>query len=242
MSEVGGVLVRVIDFETTGMPEDEGGAAVCEVGWQNVVVAGNRGMLEGVPGSVLCNPGRSLTPGARAANHLSDRDLAGAISEEEALQEVCRGHPSYVCAHKADFEAAFYTPPMPWICTWKVALRVWPDAEAWNNQYLRYYLGLELPPEFAMPPHRAAPDAYVTANIFCAALATDRVNLEQMAHWSTGPGLLPRVTFGKHNGSRWEDVPGDYLSWIVDKSDMDKDVKANARYHLKQRARARGEH
>jgi exodeoxyribonuclease X len=228
--------IRVLDLETTGMPEDEGGAAICEVGWQDVVVVGNRGMLEGGPCGTLCNPGRPLTPGARAANHLSDRDLAVAVSPEDALQEAWRGDPQFVCAHRADFEAAFCTPPVPWICTWKVALRVWPDAESWSNQYLRYYLGLELPAAFAMPPHRAAPDAYVTAHILCKALETDRASIEDMVRWSTGPGLLPRVTFGKHKGSRWEDLPRDYLAWIVDKSDMDKDVKANAKYHLRKRA------
>jgi exodeoxyribonuclease X len=43
------------------------------------------------------------------------------------------------------------------------------------------------------------------------------------------------VNFGKHKGAKWDDVPLDYLSWIVDKSDMDRDIKANAKHWLKVR-------
>ena len=50
--------------------------------------------------------------------------------------------------------------------------------------------------------------------------------------------LLPKVTFGKHRGQAWSELPGDYLSWLVNKSDMDADTKFTARHWLDQRRRA----
>jgi exodeoxyribonuclease X len=82
----------------------------------------------------------------------------------------------------------------------------------------------------------AGPDAYLCAVLMERILEDGRTSLEDMARWSSGPALLPRITFGKHKGSKWEDAPTDYLDWIVNKSDMDRDVKANARHHLKVRA------
>lgn len=112
-------------------------------------------------------------------------------------------------------------------------MRVWPDAPSHANQVLRYWLGDVAEPLLAMPPHRAAPDAYVTAHILVHALAYASIN--DMVSWTSGPALLPAVTFGKHRGARWQDVPWDYLDWIVRKSDLDEDTKFTARHEIKRR-------
>ena len=46
-----------------------------------------------------------------------------------------------------------------------MALRVWPEAPRHSNQVLRYWRGMRLDHARAMPPHRAGPDAWVTAHI-----------------------------------------------------------------------------
>ena len=99
---------------------------------------------------------------------------------------------------------------------------------------LRYFLDLACDRDLAAPPHRAGPDAYVTAHLF-AKILDEGVDLDAMVRWSNGPSLLPVIGFGKHKGSKWEDVPSDYLRWVVDKSDLDRDAKANAKHHLKLR-------
>lgn len=87
----------------------------------------------------------------------------------------------------------------------------------------------------ACPPHRAGPDAYVGAALIARIIEERKTSIDEMLRWSSGPALLPRVRFGKHKGARWEDIPSDYLRWLVDKSDMDRDVKATAKHHLKKR-------
>lgn len=230
-----GKLIRVIDFETTGMPDD--GAAVCEVGWCDVDYADGIASVAPSAFALLCNPGRPIPPHVQAVHHIGDRDLVDCPTPEVGFRRLMEGPPACFAAHNATFEKAFFGGgDVAWICTYKVGLRLYPEAESHSNQALRYLLGLDLPEDAAMPPHRAAPDAFVTAHILARFLNEGRATYDEMVRWSSGPALLPRITFGKHRGSKWEDAPSDYLRWIVDKSDLDVDAKANARHHLKLRA------
>lgn len=227
--------LRVIDFETTGMPPD---AQVCEVGWCDVHVRDadevNHPADIGMPIGMLVNPNRPMPPEARAVHHISDEDLVGAPPVTKGFLSLTDGFPDVFVAHNAAFEREFFTGgSIPWICTLKVARRLWPECPSHTNQCLRYFLNVSLDDELAMPPHRAAPDTYVTGHILLRAL--DLASVDQMIDWTAQPSLLPRVTFGKHRGQNWSDLPGDYLDWIVRKSDMDSDTKFTARHWLNQR-------
>jgi exodeoxyribonuclease X len=237
------MLIRVLDFESTGLPDDEGGAAVCEIGWCDVAVREGVDIVvdPGGPHSVLCDPGRPIPPEARAVHHIGDEDVAGCFYADHVFaNDLVAGNPDGFAAHVMDFESAFFDGAgKPLLCTYKAALRVWPDAPAHSNQILRYLLDLPCDPAKAMPPHRAGPDAYVTAHLLARILEEGRASIEEMLRWSSGPALLPRINFGMHRGSKWEDVPDDYLEWIIDRSDLGRDAKANARHHLKRRHAAR---
>lgn len=222
---------RVLDFETTDEPKDDVPAGVIEAGWCDVV----DGVPEAAPVSLLVNPGLPIAIKARAVHHLSPEDLDGAPPPDIAFRRLMEGSPDYFVAHNADFERHFFRGgEIPWICTYKVALRLWPDAPGHGNQALRYFLDLDCDRALASPPHRAGPDAYVTARLF-AKILDEGVDPDVMVRWSSGPALLPTIGFGKHKGSKWEDAPSDYLRWIVEKSDLDRDAKANAKHHLKLR-------
>ena len=53
-------------------------------------------------------------------------------------------------------------------------------------------------------------------------------SVDDLIMWSQQPVLLPRVCFGKHKGLVWSELPIDYLDWIVEKSDLNEDVKFTA--------------
>lgn len=237
------ITIRIVDFETTGMPEDPA-AAICEIGWTDLQVHLGDPTPEAIQCEVqdtysfLTNPGHPIPAICRAVHHISDADVADAVSPNDGLARLALDGPDYYAAHNSPFEQHFFADASrPWICTYRGAVRIWPDAPAFSNQVLRYHLGLDLPdPAMAHPPHRAGPDTYVTAHLLAKIIEERHATLEQLVRWSSGPPLLPKITFGKHKGSKWEDVPSDYLDWIVSKSDLDANTKANARYHLKQRA------
>ena len=169
-----------------------------------------------------------------AVHHITDQMVADAAGNVGLL-----GEPNYFAAHNADYERQFFDPGVPYICTYKVALRLWPEATSHGLQFLRYHLGLAAPEHVAMPPHRAGPDAYLCAVLMQRILAEDRASIEDMVRWSSGHALLPRCPLFKHKGKKWEDVPFEYLDWIANKpNDVAADVKANARLELKKRAAA----
>lgn len=237
------MLIRSIDFETTGEPKEGDPQAVCEVGWQDVEVATDPAgavvaAALGGGRAMLVDPGRPVDHEARAVHHIDDADLAGAPPPHEAFRHLMIGPPDFFCAHNADFERAFFGGgDVPFICTYKVAVRVWPDAPSHGLQVLRYWLALDIDQTLGLPAHRAGPDAYVGAALMARILLDpgSPPDLATMVRWSSGPALLPRIGFGKHRGEKWSDLPSDYLRWILDKSDLDRDAKANARHWLRQR-------
>ncbi len=229
------MLYRALDFETTGMPEEHDPHAVCEIGWTDLTDEGL-----GLPQAFVVDPGRDMPAEARAVHHITDREIDQAtLSAATLFQMLMEGAPGALFSHNADYEQNWFTGGgVPFICTYKVALRLWPDAPSHSLQVLRYWLDLAVSFDTAFPPHRAGPDSYVCAALMARILERDAATFDQMVKWSSGPALLPRVPFGKHKGQRWEDVPTGYLSWVVEKSDLDRDAKANAKYHLKIRDRA----
>ncbi len=227
------MLIRCIDFECTGVPSEDDAHAICEIGFTDIL----DGAVSGQTFAMLVDPGRQMPCEAQAVHHISDADLVGAMTATDGLEMLTRGPPDCFAAHHADYEMAFFQGGgVPWIDTWKVALRLWPDAPSHSQQVLRYHLGLDCDRDRASPPHRAGPDSYVCAMLMQRILQDGRASIEDMVRWSAGAPLLYRVTFGKHKGMLWDDLPTDYLWWIAEKSDMDAPTKANARHRLNKRA------
>lgn len=223
--------IRVIDFETTGLPEDAV-RGICEIGWTDVTADWE---VSG-PNSVLVNPGHPIPPVTRAVHHICDADVSGAISPTEASIMLMRDmRPGDVfAAHNAKFEKAFFGGgDHRWICTLQCARHLFPDAPGHSNQVLRYHLDLDsdgMDFEAAMPPHRAGPDTLVTAYILRRLIFASSV--DRLVELTTAPVVLRTITFGKHRGAKWADLPRDYLQWIAFKSDLGTDEKHTARHIL----------
>jgi exodeoxyribonuclease X len=227
-------IIRCIDTETSGL---EPPAQVVEVGFCDLVKAGDGWQVQ-EPQSRLYGVD-DLPPQVRAIHHITAAEVAGlAPFDPLALHAECVDDGvSVIACHNLEFDQQFLgVTSTPALCTYKAALRIWPDAPSHSNACLRYWLGdqglLALDDAKAMPPHRAGPDAYVTAHVLKALLQVTTAN--QMVRWAAEPRLLPRITFGKHKGP-WDKAPTDYLNWVVTKSDLDADTKWNAERELERR-------
>lgn len=227
--------VRVVDLETGGNGPNE----VCEIGWQDVVLgADGRWRVNEERGALLVNPGRPISPDTMAVHHILDRHVAQAPLWKEVASSVLRpsGRIDALAAHRAAFEQR-YCPPRftggaSWICTWKCALRVWPDLPRFSNQMLRYERMPEgLDHEIGLPAHRAMPDAYVTAHHLRDLL--NAASLEQLLAWSSEPGLLPRVPSGPDRGKGWDRIAFDALQAFL--TDRDADIRFSAQTELARR-------
>ncbi len=229
--------LRVIDLETTGT---EPPAEIIEFGRVDVEI-GQAGTTVEPPLAWLYRPLRGIPPETMAVHHITDADFAPdtPVCTQEHLHSAVWSEqtPAAFVAHSCAFERQFITEAItgviPWICTYKVAMHVWPDAPRHSNQVLRYWRNLVLDPAMAMPPHRAGPDAWVTAHLL-ADLA-QHATIEQMVAWTREPRPMPKLTFGKHRGQAWAQVPMDYLRWMLGQNDMDPDTLWHARQELTQR-------
>jgi len=223
------MTIRCIDIETTGIDPDND--AVVEIASVDLLRDG------GVSNSqeTLVRPTIAVPPESSAGHHLIDADLANAPPLEQVIDRF-KGADAYV-AHNCSFEQSFlgkYLGETTWICTYKCALRVWPDLISHSNQALRYTLGLVNPHGIdrkSLNPHRALSDAIVTSAIFNELLK--QAKWSELVQWSSEPPLLTVFGFGKHRGQRFDAVPRDYLEWIASgQNDLREDVKFSARYWL----------
>lgn len=227
-------LLRVIDFETTGL---ERSAEVVEVGWCDFDTETREDCGSG---SFLCGVDY-IPPDTRAVHHIRTGEVAGLPRFNRALfveRAMLDGVSTFV-AHMADFEAQFLTGPVPLVCTYKAALRTWPQAPSHSVFGLLYWLEDQCLVEFdqaaAYPPHRAGPDTYATA-VILGALYRHGVTSLDLWRWTQLPRLLPRCTIGKFRGQPWAEVETGFLEWMLKQADMEEDLKWNAREELNRRA------
>lgn len=121
----------------------------------------------------------------------------------------------------------------------KAARQLWTlEAPAHGNGVLRYWLeerGVIQPdPALCYPPHRAGPDAYVTANILLAMLRV--VPARQLVSWTKLPLVQPVCPIGQQwRGKPWAEVDGGFLQWMLRQPEMDADSKWNAQQEIERR-------
>lgn len=189
----------------------------------------------------VCHTDLPIPPEASASHHLTSADIALAQRPVEVLERMVDRfgdfHDCVLVAHNAGFDRPMLsrasgglTDSRPWVCTWRCALHLWPQAPRHGNQVLRYWLNLAL--EYLprdLHPHRALYDALVTEAILRRMLMEK--TLEQLVTLSSQPVLLTKIRFGKHEGQLWKDLPRDYLRWILRSGDFDEDTLYTARHY-----------
>lgn len=235
------MIIRCLDFETTGLPTEDKPTGIMETGWCDLSV--DDGRITGPEGH-LVNPGIPTSIEARAVHHISDADVErSGIAPTKSTMLLMEGEHSHFCSHNIDMEKAYFGGgDREWVCTYKTALRIWPDAPGHKLQELRYFLGIDDEPDFdpglTQAPHRAPDDAYVCAFVLRRLLASE--TLDVLVRWSNGPALLAMCWMKKHKGKTWQKVAYEdrpYLEWIYNVSDVkDRDIRATVKYWLNKTA------
>lgn len=231
----------VVDLETTHREPKE--AHVCE--WAAVVITppwfdgGAVTLL-----SSLVKPPIPIPVETSAVHHITDHDVAEAkpwaIAGMPLLDELTS--PGVIAvAHNSGFESAMLDklmdPALPrprWLCTYKAAVRVWPDAPGHSNECLRYFLGLGTGRSAPQQPHSALHDALVTQGILFELLRAG-TSIEDMLKWTNEPALLPTCPIGDWRGKPWAEIDEGFLFWILRKIHDREDVRFCAQKELDRR-------
>lgn len=188
----------------------------------------------------LVRPPIAIPPETSAVHHIIDADVIGAPPWGD-VQPIVQYHleqpGTILVAHGAENDAAVLTrhgvtlPPI--LCTYKAALRAWPEAPRHGNEALRYWLGHGTGRGAPQAPHTAAHDAQVTALILRDLLKV--ATLEDMLKWTLEPALLPRCPIGDWRGHPWPEVDESFLHWILRKIEDRPDLRFCAETELRRR-------
>lgn len=224
--------IRVIDMEMTGF---EPPAKVVEIA---AVDFCTDSMSIAAMKSTLINPQIPIPPETSAVHHIIDEDVQGFPTWEEVYPEYLNDdNIDAFCAHSIKCERQWCTDDLtggkPWICTYKGAMRLWPDAPAFNNGALRYWRNPKnLIRSMASPAHRALPDAYVTAWLLRDMLEV--TTPQQLIEWAELPVLQQTCRIGKFRNVPWREVDSGFLYWCRDK-DFDEDVLYTVEHEIARR-------
>lgn len=244
---------RIVDAESTG-PNSTPPDVACELASVDYNAESSQLMA---PRTDLIQIGIPMPPDAQGVHHISDQELNDkGKSIAGVFKSIITPYPYpqiVLVAHNAEYEFGtvrdadgkllkdYLEADVPIICTLKVAYRLWPDAPNHKNQTLRYYLKLDVPEKLRGGlPHRALPDAIVTALMLKEALKL--ATPEQMIQWTKEPRLLPTCPIGKKQGwagKKWTEVDAGFLGWMLGQEEMELDLKWNAQRELDRRTHAR---
>jgi exodeoxyribonuclease X len=178
-----------------------------------------------------------------AVHHITDADVVDSPMWDQAavpLAHELAADGVIAVAHNANFERTVLEKivKVKWLCTYKAAVRVWPDCPSHSNECLRYYLGLGTGRRQAQAPHSAMHDALVTKQLLDELLRAG-TSIEDMLKWTDEPALLPRCPIGDWRGHLWSEVEEGFLLWILRKITDREDVRFCAQTELTRRAKER---
>ena len=219
----------VVDTETSDLPER--GGQLLELAWMTLKDPDWK--ITSAYETYVQYSG-PIDPRAQASHHIrADCLIAerGAITREKAIIHLLNEiePDSYIVAHNVDFDSKLLPEvSRPWVCTYRISKHIWPEAPAHSNQVLRYWLGVK--PDLSMAPsiksrqpHQALYDVATTVGILQKML--EQHSPEELYKITVGPHLLKAITFGKHKGTNFTDIPIDYLMWLRGQPELERDLK-----------------
>ena len=227
----------VVDIETTGLnPETDRIVEIaCVVTTATEVVGMWASLVDGRP----CNAETSAIHG------LVDEDLIRAPKWEEAKGNLFGFYQRFqgvFAAHNSAFDKSFVDPTdNRWLCTKRLAQKLYPSAPSHRNQVLRHWLHLNVD-TFGVLPHRALADCLVTAALlrdelaFLPAVREDSglspiETTQELIAWADAPLLLPNWPKGKFYGKPIGAADSSYIEWALGPKGM-TDMDADLRYTL----------
>lgn len=242
----------VADTETTGFDTDK--AMLCDVAivcYQTSYISSEVDPPRVVFES-LVNPEMPIPIDAMAVHHITDEQVKDAPPAYAVAHNIAAYlYGKTIVCHNADYDSKIMRRLLSvptttdFLCTWRLASKLWPDAPGYKNQELRYWrkyiidLG-------GRSPHRAAPDAIVTAYIFRELFGIFTAgfkqqtgkdpSIEDLLRFERQPIKISKMPFGKHKGMPMDEVPYDYLMWMIRKiPDLSPDLKWTVENMLKSR-------
>jgi exodeoxyribonuclease X len=170
------------------------------------------------------NPGKPISLGALATHHILDEEL---VDCPPASSFKLPSDAVYLIGHNIDFDwAAIGQPDIKRICTLALARKAWPSLDSHSQSALLYFVDRANAREKLRSAHSAEADIRICATLLehlCREL--NITSLEALWQASEHARLPSHMTFGKHKGLPLNEVPKDYVRWLLDQPNVDTYVK-----------------
>jgi len=181
----------------------------------------------------MYKPELPIALGAKAAHHILESDVADADSFDTF---TLPDDVEYIIGHKVDFdiEAIGFgeAEDIRRICTLAISRKHFPEIDSHTQSAMIYYFfPEEKAREMIKNAHRATDDVMNCRELLwklqevVLAKGIPFSTFEEMWAESERCRIPDTITFGKHAGSRIENLPLDYKQWILRQPDMDKYLK-----------------
>ena len=204
----------VIDTETTGLTAPIG---VVEIAY--IIVSEDLEVLE--EKSHLVNPGRSIESGAQKIHGIADKDVADAITLEEALLPL-KNLPIVAVGHNVQFDLRTTRQHLNVagsLCTLSLSRRFYPESV--NHKLGTMMQHCDLP---SLGIHRALDDAHTSLSLLKHILEKFRLPIKTHIKWQTEPKMLHKMPWGMHKNKLVADVPKAYRDWLIKQPNLDQDL------------------
>ena len=168
---------------------------------------------------------------AMAVHHILESDL---VDQPLYTSFELPADTTYIIGHNVDYDMAAIarcgveTQDIKAICTLALARKVWSQADAHNISALIYLIskGSDKARELLKGAHRADADIILTANILMHIVHHLNIhNIDDLYLASEQARIPTKINFGKHKGSLIQDLPHDYINWLLRQDDLDPYLK-----------------
>lgn len=168
---------------------------------------------------------------AMAVHHILESDL---VDQPLYTSFELPADTTYIIGHNVNYAMAAIarcgveTQDIKAICTLALARKVWPQADAHNISALIYLIskGSDKARELLKGAHRADADIILTANILMHIVHHLNIhNIDDLYLASEQARIPTKINFGKHKGSLIQDLPHDYINWLLRQDDLDPYLK-----------------
>lgn len=162
-----------------------------------------------------------------AVHHILEADI---VNQPHYSSFKLPADTQYIIGHNIDYDiraiqqCGVNTDHIKAICTLALARRAWPNLEAHNISALIYSIsqGSAQARTMLKGAHRADADIILTANILMHILHELNIpDIETLYIVSEEARIPESLTFGKHRGSKIQDLPKDYIQWLLRQEDLD---------------------
>lgn len=220
---------RVVDTETCDF--DSGIVEIASIDLNGTEIDRNSQQ------SNFVNPQKPISVSAMSIHHITDEMVANSPLIDDVIGDY-KG-ADYLVAHNAEFDKRMM-PEMdaPFICTLKLARRLYPELESHSNQYLRYALKLDVDVPDSLHAHRALYDCIVTASLFKRIRGDSGWSDTEMLEITNQPSILHKIGFGKHFGITFKDIykqNPSYFDWYLSQEDRDINVEFTMKYWMEKK-------